>query len=184
MENSNKKTSNSLKLVGSLVVVLLVVAVVVSMANGNNENTSNTPKIVDTQDTNTENTNSQNKNTNTQNTNSQNTTGENTQAPEQHASAYKDGSYKAVGSYVSPAGQEEVDVTLVLKDGKITSAEFVGESQNPISKKLQNQFNEGYKQVVVGKSIDELSLTVVNGSSLTPKGFMDAVQKIKEEAKA
>ncbi len=179
MENSDKKTSNSLKMVGSLVVVLLVVATVAWMANGNKPEAS---EMNNTENTNTENINTQNtetlppQNTNTQNSNSLNT--------DTQASSYKDGSYTAVGSYVSPAGQEEVDVTLVLKDGKVASAEFVGKTQNPISKKLQTQFNEGYEQVVVGKSIDELSLTVVNGSSLTPKGFMDAVQKIKSQAKA
>ncbi len=38
--------------------------------------------------------------------------------------------------------------------------------------------------VVVGKKIDEVQLTKVAGSSLTPKGFMDALEKVKTEAKA
>ncbi|KXK09170.1 MAG: hypothetical protein UZ21_OP11001000228 [Microgenomates bacterium OLB22] len=49
---------------------------------------------------------------------------------------------------------------------------------------MQGLFAEGYKTQVVGKSIDELKLDVVNGSSLTPKGFEDALQKIKTEAAA
>jgi uncharacterized protein with FMN-binding domain len=35
-------------------------------------------------------------------------------------SAYKDGTYTAVGTYRSPAGAEEMGVTLTLKDNTIT----------------------------------------------------------------
>jgi hypothetical protein len=41
-----------------------------------------------------------------------------------------------------------------------------------------------YKQYVVGKKIDEVQLTKVSGSSLTPQGFNDALAKIKAEAKS
>ncbi len=96
---------------------------------------------------------------------------------------YEDGSYTATGNYVSPAGAEEVLITLVLKDDIITSATFEGKAVHPTSKLVQGKFSEGFNQAVVGKNIDELNLTVVNGSSLTPKGFMDALAKIKVDAK-
>jgi uncharacterized protein with FMN-binding domain len=95
---------------------------------------------------------------------------------------YKDGTYSATGAYSSPAGNETVDVTLTLKDGIITDATFVGNSKNHDSKTVQAMFAAGYKAVVIGKPIATLSLNVVNGSSLTPKGFMDAVNKIKTQA--
>jgi uncharacterized protein with FMN-binding domain len=95
---------------------------------------------------------------------------------------YKDGTYSATGTYSSPAGNETVDVTLTLKDGIITDATFVGNSKNHDSKTVQDMFAKGYKAVVIGKPIATLSLNVVNGSSLTPKGFMDAVSKIKTQA--
>jgi uncharacterized protein with FMN-binding domain len=98
------------------------------------------------------------------------------------ASKYADGSYSATGGYTSPGGAESVDVSLTLKDGVITVAAFKGNAQRPISVKMQGQFAAGFTEQVVGKSIDQLSLSVVNGSSLTPKGFMDAVTKIKLEA--
>jgi uncharacterized protein with FMN-binding domain len=101
-----------------------------------------------------------------------------------HQSAYKDGTYTADGTYVSPAGSEQVGVTLMLADGIVTDAQFEGKAKNPASVRMQGQFSQGYKAMVVGKPIDELNLSVVNGSSLTPKGFMDAVAKIKTEAKA
>ena len=97
--------------------------------------------------------------------------------------AYNDGTFSADGVYRSPAGMEAVKVSLTLKDDVVTDAQFQSMATHPKSKMMQAAFGEGYKLMVVGKSIDELSLTVVNGSSLTPKGFMDAVAKIKVEAK-
>lgn len=97
---------------------------------------------------------------------------------------YTDGTYSATGNYRSPAGAETVDVTLTLKDGVISDAVFKGEATAPRSMQMQSQFAAGFKEQVVGKSIDSLSLGVVNGSSLTPKGFMDAVQRIKTQATA
>jgi uncharacterized protein with FMN-binding domain len=95
---------------------------------------------------------------------------------------YEDGTYTATGNYVSPAGTEEVVITLVLKDDVVTSATFEGKAVHPTSKFVQGKFSEGFTQAVVGKNIEELNLTVVNGSSLTPKGFMDALAKIKVDA--
>jgi hypothetical protein len=105
-------------------------------------------------------------------------------AMEESDSTYEDGTYSAGGVYRSPAGAEEIEVTLTLEDDVIVSAQVVSTATNPKSKVMQGQFIAGYSAVVVGKSIDELSLGVVNGSSLTPKGFMDAVTKIKVEAAA
>lgn len=99
-------------------------------------------------------------------------------------SDYIDGEYVASGNYISPAGEEEVIVTLTLEDDVIVDAEFDGQAVHPTSRKMQGQFSEGFEAEVEGKSLDEIALTVVNGSSLTPKGFMDAVAKIKAEAEA
>ncbi len=98
--------------------------------------------------------------------------------------SYEDGTYAADGNYISPAGEEEVGVSLTLADGVVTDATFQGKAEHPASKQWQGKFSEGFKELVVGKSIDEISLGVVNGSSLAPKGFMDAVEKIKVEAQA
>ena len=100
------------------------------------------------------------------------------------AQSYEDGTYAAAGNYRSPAGTEEVQVTLTLQNDIITAAIFKGMAVAPKSVTMQGKFAAGFEEAVVGKSIDELSLTVVNGSSLTPMGFMEAVAKIKAEAKA
>jgi uncharacterized protein with FMN-binding domain len=104
--------------------------------------------------------------------------------PEAATSSYKNGTYSATGNYQSPAGQEEIVVTITLKDGTIADSEFESKAVNTTSKKMQGLFATGYKTMVVGKALDEVTLDVVNGSSLTPKGFEDALQKIKTEASA
>jgi hypothetical protein len=96
---------------------------------------------------------------------------------------YANGSYTETGVYTSPAGQEEVTVSITLADDVIASATFTGNATNPGSVKNQEKFAEGYSALVVGKKIDEVALTVVNGSSLTGIGFMDALAAIKDEAK-
>lgn len=107
-----------------------------------------------------------------------------TQEPAVIAGSYKNGNYSAVGDYMSPGGAEQVGVTLTLKDDIISDVTFEVKAERPISVKMQEAFAADYKQYVVGKKIDEVQLTKVSGSSLTPKGFNDALAKIKAEAKS
>lgn len=99
-----------------------------------------------------------------------------------NAAGYIDGTYAAEGDYKSPGGPESVKVTLVLKDGKVADATAVGNATVGKSKMFQEKFAAGVKEAVFGKAIDSLSLTVVNGASLTPMGFMEALEKMKKEA--
>lgn len=98
--------------------------------------------------------------------------------------SYKDGTYEVVGNYVSPGGPREINVTITLEDGVVTGSTFEGLATDAPSKRFQGEFAEGYEEMVIGKNIDEISLTKVSGSSLTPKGFNDALEKVKAEAKA
>ncbi len=97
--------------------------------------------------------------------------------------AYKNGSYTQTGTYKSPAGNEEVEISLMIENDIVKGASFKGMATNPGSVNNQGKFAKGFEAEVVGKSIDSIALGVVNGSSLTPKGFMDALGKIKAEAK-
>ncbi len=97
---------------------------------------------------------------------------------------YVSGTYAATGDYTSPAGAEQVDITITLDGNVITAATFTGKAEHPASKKWQGNFSQGFAAEVVGKSIDEVKLGVVNGSSLAPKGFMDALAKIQADAQA
>ena len=49
-------------------------------------------------------------------------------------------------------------------------------------KKFQTQFAGGIAEEILGKDIDELSVSRVAGSSLTSSGFNDALEAIKAEA--
>lgn len=96
---------------------------------------------------------------------------------------YKDGTYDVTGDYTSPAGPEEIEVKLTLKNNVVEDATVVSKATKPISIKMQESFISAFKPVVVGKSIDTLNLDKVGGASLTSKGFNDALEKIKNQAR-
>jgi len=99
-------------------------------------------------------------------------------------SSYKDGTYSATGSYSSPGGRESIKLTVTIMDGIITSTSLDEKASNGEAKEYQDDFDSGYKTLVVGKNIDEVSLSRVAGSSLTSNGFNDALDEIKSDAKA
>jgi len=105
-------------------------------------------------------------------------------ATDESPSGYKDGTYSATGSYNSPGGVQEVDVSLTLKDGVVTSSTVKSGATDREAAEYQGEFIAGYKSFVTGKSISDLSLSKVSGSSLTPLGFNHAVEQIKDEAQA
>ncbi|PIQ71931.1 hypothetical protein COZ40_00925 [Candidatus Roizmanbacteria bacterium CG_4_10_14_3_um_filter_39_13] len=98
--------------------------------------------------------------------------------------SYKDGEYTQEGDYTSPGGPEQIEVRLTLKNGIIEQAEVTSKAVLAKSKFMQGVFIENFKPLVVGKNIKDLNLGKIAGSSLTPKGFNDAVEKIKAEAKS
>lgn len=97
-------------------------------------------------------------------------------------SVYKDGTYSADGTYVSPNGTETVGVELTLASGNVTAVNITQHPSNPNTRKFQGEFAGGIADQIVGKSIDELNVSKVAGSSLTSGGFNQAVDKIKAEA--
>ena len=98
--------------------------------------------------------------------------------------AYKDGTYTAVGSYVSPGGPDQISVTLTISKDIVTDASVTPMPGDNTSAKYQGIFADNYKTYVVGQDISTLNLTKVSRSSLTPKGFDDALAKIKTQAQA
>jgi uncharacterized protein with FMN-binding domain len=97
-------------------------------------------------------------------------------------SVYQDGTYSADGTYVSPNGTETVGVELTLSSGSVTAVNITQHPSNPNTRKFQGEFASGIAAQIVGKSIDELNVSKVAGSSLTSGGFNQAVEKIKSEA--
>lgn len=98
------------------------------------------------------------------------------------AGSYADGTYSAEGSYATPDSVETVSVTVTLADDVITAVDVVGNPQKAESKQFQSKFIGGISEVVVGKDIDEISVSRVAGSSLTSGGFNQAIEEIKSEA--
>ncbi|MBM3715410.1 MAG: FMN-binding protein [Actinobacteria bacterium] len=98
--------------------------------------------------------------------------------------AYADGTYSASGQYATPESVETIEVTLTLADDVITDVEVTGDPQARESQEYQSRFIGGIADEVVGKSIDDISVTRVAGSSLTSGGFTQAVDAIKADAAA
>ena len=99
-------------------------------------------------------------------------------------SAYTDGTYTADGSYQTPESVEKISVTVTLQDDVITDVSVSGNPQKRESEEYQSKFIGGISSEVVGKSIDEISVSRVAGSSLTSGGFNQAIETIKAEAAA
>lgn len=95
---------------------------------------------------------------------------------------YKNGTYSATGSYMSPGGPDKLGVSITINDDIITDSTVTNGAGDNTSSKIQDRFISGYKQYVIGKNISDLSLTKVSGASLTPLGFNDALAQIKAKA--
>lgn len=83
-------------------------------------------------------------------------------------------------TYKTPAGDEEVKVVATI-DGqgivKKVDLEFV--THAPKSKVFQDMFKDGISEQVVGKSIKDVKVGVVNWSSLTAEWFNKAIDQIE-----
>lgn len=102
-----------------------------------------------------------------------------------HMSLYKDGSYFKMGNYTTPAGADSITVQLKMENDRIVGVSVGMNATNETSKNYQNLFANGIGARVVGKSLDEIgSLGAVNGSSLTPVAFNQALGLIKAEARS
>lgn len=99
-------------------------------------------------------------------------------------SPYKDGTYTATDSYQTPESVESIAVTLSLKNGIVTDSSILTSSHARESGRYQSSFAGSYKQYVIGKSIKNLSLSRVSGSSLTSSGFNAALAQIRNQAAA
>lgn len=98
--------------------------------------------------------------------------------------SYADGTYTAEGTYSTPESVETITVTVTLKDDKVTEVEVTGDPQKAESRQYQSQFIGGISAEVVGKDIDQISVSRVAGSSLTSSGFNAAIAEIKQQAAA
>lgn len=120
---------------------------------------------------------------NEQPTTNQSSSSSNTSVTEStDTSAYENGTYSATGSYLSPGGRESIGLTVTIENGVITNTELTQNATDGEAREYQSAFAGGYSELVVGKNVNEVSLSRVAGSSLTSNGFNDALDQIKADA--
>lgn len=104
--------------------------------------------------------------------------------PADQNATYKDGTYEATGTYTTPESTEDIEVTVTIKNGVVESADVATDANASESRQWQQRFKSGYKEEVIGKPLSSLSLNRVSGSSLTPNGFNDAIDAIRQQAQS
>jgi uncharacterized protein with FMN-binding domain len=103
-----------------------------------------------------------------------------TARPSASPSRYRNGYYQAKGWYGGLPSN--IDVALTLRDDRITDVQVTANATDPTSLDYQERFADAVPQVVVGKPIDEVRVSRLAGSSGTPDGFNEAIEKIKDQA--
>lgn len=111
-------------------------------------------------------------------------TGTTTPSTTTSTGTYKDGTYSASSSYRTPESTESIDVRVTVANNVVTDVSVSQTARKRDSEFYQQQFADNYKSEVVGKNINEVSLSRVAGSSLTSGGFNSALDTIKQDAKA
>lgn len=87
--------------------------------------------------------------------------------------------YTAEETYFVSNKKYTVDVTLDVKDGVVINSDVMyGNKETGYQHPLQERFDGAYKTQVVGKKLDNISLSRVGGASLTSKAFNEAVANI------
>lgn len=93
---------------------------------------------------------------------------------------YVDGTYTARGWYGSLPSS--ITVTVTLAQGVITTVTVKTHATNPTSLDYQRRFAAAVPRIVVGRPIGEVKVGRLAGSSGTPDGFNDALNKIRQQA--
>lgn len=89
--------------------------------------------------------------------------------------------FSATASYFTPKRTEhEMLVTLTLKDRVVVSADVTYDGGAAVTPS-HSAFHATYEAEVIGKSLNEISLSRVGGASLTSDAFNEAVAEIRAE---
>lgn len=106
-------------------------------------------------------------------------------AVESSSTTYTDGTYTASASYLTPRRvAHEVGVTLTIEndvvvDSVVTFDGIAGEYSND----NQARFDQAYSAEVIGRPLEEISLSRVGSASLTSGAFNEAKAKIVTDAR-
>ncbi len=80
--------------------------------------------------------------------------------------------------YKSPAGLDQVEFTITVQSGVITSASSKTLATNDGSKFNQDKFAADVATKVVGKSVKDFPVDVIGGASLTTGSFNEFVKSL------
>jgi len=88
-------------------------------------------------------------------------------------------SYATSISYNVPNGGQTMDVNISLQNKVVVSVSISQSKRGGTSAEYQQNFQNSYKSYVVGKNINDISLSRVGGASLTTNAFNKAINSIK-----
>lgn len=100
---------------------------------------------------------------------------------------YKNGTYTVTASYVAPGrSTHDVIATVKIVDDVVTESRvtYGGDVDVETSNQYQAKFTRSYQSDVVGKKLDNISLSRSGGASLTSNAFNKAVAELKVNAKS
>lgn len=93
-----------------------------------------------------------------------------------------DGTYSGSGTYETPGGRQQIDVSVVLTDGVVTGVRVDPAATNATSRRFQERFASAVVDAVVGRPLDEVRVDRLAGSSSTGAGFMAALDEAVRDA--
>lgn len=99
------------------------------------------------------------------------------------STGYKDGTYTASASYMVPHGQNNIQVSLTLSGGKLSSVSTTDSYSDRESAMYIDSFKSALSAQIVGQPLSDISPSRIGGASDTTKGFNDALDIIRNEAK-
>ena len=88
------------------------------------------------------------------------------------------------GGYQSLNGAETIEVNITIDGGVVSAVEVIPQATSSTSQRYQGNFAGGIAGEIIGKSLDEADVDRVAGSSLTGGGFAEALESIRQDAKA
>lgn len=97
---------------------------------------------------------------------------------------YNDGTYSAPGTYQTQESTVTINVSITISGGTITSSAVTSESPSKESKEYIADFIAAYKGFVEGKQLGSLQVSRIAGASLTTRGFNEALNAIRDQAKS
>ena len=108
-----------------------------------------------------------------------------TSAPAASSATYKDGTYAAAASYRVPeGGQNTVNATLTITNGKIRTIQASGKYSDRQSSLYVDSFNSSVASDASGQSLASYSPSRIGGASLTTNAFDSVLDTIRTQASA